>query len=395
MKQSPWRALAGGGIVAAGFLFLAAVVTVGLAKTNPGGKDFIEYWAVEQGLVHFAQPYHAATILAIERGAGFRLQRPEFWYSPPPALVLALPLGYLGAKTGLIFWTLFHFACLATSIWMIWRLHGRPNTLLPLFGFLFAPVIVCLEAGQISLLFLLAVVLFLSFYRSRPFLAGIALFPCILKPHFFLPFAIVLLLWIVSRRTYAVLAGFLTAVLAGLVTVVSFDRHILSQYREMMAREGMLNEYVATLSVSMRFLVDRQAVWLQFVPAALACVWATWYFWSRREEWRWMDHGLLVLLVSAMCAPYGWFFDESVLLPAVLTGVLRAKETGRPLWPIAVAAAAALIEAQQEVSVMSPYYLWSTPVWLAWYVYASKPARTPQNSPASGPDPQPKPLSAR
>ncbi len=119
-------------------------------------------------------------------------------------------------------------------------IDGRPNTLLPLFGFLFAPVIVCLEAGQISLLFLLAVVLFLSFsIETRPFLAGIALFPCILKPHFFLPFAIVLLLWIVSRRTYAVLAGFLTAVLAGLaLTIVSFDQAILSQYREMMAREG-------------------------------------------------------------------------------------------------------------------------------------------------------------
>src|SRR5450631_2942160 len=100
MKQSPGRSLAAAAIVAAGFLFLAGVLTLGFAKTNPGGKDFIEYWAVEQGLVHFAHPYDAMTILGIERAAGFRLQRPEFWYSPPPALVLALPLGYLGAKSG-------------------------------------------------------------------------------------------------------------------------------------------------------------------------------------------------------------------------------------------------------------------------------------------------------
>jgi hypothetical protein len=371
MKRSPWRALAAGGIVAIGFLFLAAVVTIAFSKTNPGGKDFIEYWAVEQGLVHCARPYDDATILGIERAAGFKLQRPEFWYSPPPALVLALPLGYLGAKMGLIAWTLFHFACLAASLWLLWRLHGRPDTLLVLFGFVFAPVVICLEAGQISIFFLLAVVLFLSFHESRPFLAGVALLPCILKPHFFLPFAVVLLLWIVARRAYAVLAGFLVALLASFCLVVSFDRHIFSEYRQMMAKEGMLNEYVATLSVSLRFLVDRHAVWLQFVPAALACVWAIWYFWTRRDRWRWMDQGLLVLLVSAMCAPYGWFFDESVLLPAVLTGVLRARATGRPLWPIALAAAAALIEVQQEVSVMSPFYLWTTPVWAAWYVYAS------------------------
>ncbi len=53
---------AGGGIVAAGFLFLAAVVTVGLAKANPGGKDFIEYWAVEQGWCTSPSPNPVATI---------------------------------------------------------------------------------------------------------------------------------------------------------------------------------------------------------------------------------------------------------------------------------------------------------------------------------------------
>ncbi len=387
MKKSPGRSLAAAAIVAIGFLFLAGVLTVGFAKTNPGGKDFIEYWAVEQGLIHFARPYDATTILGIERAAGFSLQRPEFWYSPPPALVLALPLGYLGAKTGLIAWTLLHFACLAAALWLLWRLHGRPDTLLPLFGFVFAPVVICLEAGQISIFFLLAVVLFLTFHKARPFLAGIALFPCILKPHFFLPFALVLLLWIIHRRTYAILAGFLAALGACSSAVFLFDPHAWSQYAQLMRNGDMMNEYVATLSVTLRFIVDRHAVWLQFVPAALACMWAIWYFWTRRDEWQWMDHGFVVLLVSAMCAPYGWFFDESVLLPAVLTGVLRARATGRPLWPIALAATAALIEVQQEVSVMSPFYLWTTPAWLAWYIYASRGARKePAEQPIQPPE---------
>ena len=51
----------------------------------------------------------------------------------------------------------------------------------------------CLQAGQISIVFLFGVVLFLLFYESRPWLAGAALVPCALKPHLFLPFAIVLL----------------------------------------------------------------------------------------------------------------------------------------------------------------------------------------------------------
>jgi Glycosyltransferase family 87 len=371
MKSSPARALAAGCITAAGFLFISAVIAIGLAKANPGGKDFIEYWAAEQGLVR-GNPYDFAAILRMQHEAGFEPARPEFWYSPPPAFLLALPLGYLSAKTGLIAWTIFHFACLSISLWLLWRLHGRPDSLLHLCGYLFAPAVICLGAGQISTYFLLGVTLFLTLHQTRPFLAGAALFPCILKPHLFLPFALVLLLWIVSKKAYWIPAGFIATLIAGAAVAMKYDPHIWFHYTRMMKTEGMLNEYIATLSVSLRFLIDRRAVWIQFIPVYIACGWAIWYFWTRRARWSWMDQGLLVLLVSVMCAPYGWFFDESVLLPAVLTGVWRAKTSDRPLWPIALIAGVALIEVFQSVKLMSPYYLWTTPAWLGWYLYATR-----------------------
>lgn len=380
--KSRWRGVAAACIVAAGFLFVAAILSVSVANANPAGRDFIEYWAAEQLLVHDGNPYDAVGMLRTERAEGFDLWRPEFWYSPPMALVLALPLGFVSAKTGLFLWLLVHFACLSASIWIIWLLNGRVNTLLPLFGFLFAPVHVCLQAGQISIFFLLGVVLFLYFHESRPFLAGVSLLPCALKPHLFLPFAVVLLLWMVCRKTYWILAGSLAAVAAGCAVTLCFDRHAWSQYSHLMRTDGMLNEFVATLSVSLRFLVDRNAVWLQFVPVAAACGWAGWYFWTRRERWNWMDQGLLLLLVSGVCAPYGWLFDESVLLPAVLTGVFRARESGRSLVPIALIAGAALVELNTSVSIMSRAYLWTTPAWLAWYLYATRKKEAPSPAPA-------------
>jgi hypothetical protein len=388
-KSGLGRAIAAGLITATGFLFISAVIFAGLAKANPGGKDFIEYWAAAQGLVH-GNPYDHDFILGIQRAAGFTPARPEYWYSPPPAFLLALPLGYVSAHTGLVLWTIFHFSCLSLSLWLLWRLHGRPDSLLHLFGYLFAPAVICLGAGQISIYFLLGVTLFLTFHRSRLFLAGMALFPCILKPHLFLPFALVLLLWIVSRKAYWIAAGFLATVAAGGGLALAYDPHIWSHYTGMMKTEGMLNEYIATLSVSLRFVVDRHAAWIQFIPAWAACGWAVWYFWTRRTRWNWMDQGLLVLLVSVMCAPYGWFFDESVLLPAVLTGVWRAKLSNRPLWPIALIGAVALTEVFRSVKLMSPFYLWSTPAWLGWYLYATRgnawepAAHDSQRAPADG-----------
>jgi hypothetical protein len=140
----------------------------------------------------------------------------------------------------------------------------------------------------------------------------------------------------------------------------------------MMRETGVLHAFVPTLSMLFRFLVDRNAVWLQFLFEAGGCVWAIWYFWTRRSRWSWTDQGLLVLLVSAACTPYAWFSDEAVLLPAVLAGVYRVVNSGRSLLPLGVIGGAALIEVLAEVKLTSPFYLWTVPAWLAWYLYASR-----------------------
>jgi hypothetical protein len=36
-----------------------------------------------------------------------------------------------------------------------------------------------------------------------------------------------------------------------------------------------------------------------------------------------------------------------------------------------VFAGVALIEVLASVQITSPYYLWTTPAWLAWYLYAT------------------------
>jgi hypothetical protein len=73
-----------------------------------------------------------------------------------------------------------------------------------------------------------------------------------------------------------------------------------------------------------------------------------------------------------MCAPFGWFTDESMLLPAVLAGVYRAAESGRSLIPIGLIAGVALLEVLVPVQITSPFYIWTTPAWLAWYLYATR-----------------------
>jgi hypothetical protein len=371
LKSSTLRVLAAAGIVAAGHFIVLGILTHGLTDKTVTDRDFIQYWAAGQQLVHGANPYDPAAILSLERAVGLVGRQPKISFSPPAASFLAMPLGYLGPKTALTLSLLVLLICLSVSIWMIWLLNGRPDSRLHLLGYAFAPVLACLMAGQLGIFLLTGLVLFLYFHHSRPFLAGAALLPCALKPHLFLPFALALLLWVVARHAFAVLAGFCAALLASCALSLCFDRHVWSQYSQMMRSTGVLHAWVPTLSVSFRFLIDRDAVWLQLLPEAAACIWALWYFWTRRTRWSWMDQGLLLLLVSAMCTPYGWFFDETMLLPAVLAGLYRAVDGRRSVWPLALFGGVAFVEIMAYVQITTPYYLWTTPAWFAWYLYAT------------------------
>ena len=372
MKTVPWRTIAAAAIVAAGLCFVIGLYSFGLTAKIATERDFIEYWAAGQQAAHGANPYDIAAILHLEQSVGMVGSEPKVTLSPPLILLLALPFGFVGPKTGLIVWLLLLLCCLLASIVLLWRLHGSPPTTYHWMALAYAPAVACLMAGQISIFLLLGVVLFLYWRTSRPLLAGVALLPCTLKPHLFLAVAVVLLLWVVSRKAYRILAGFSGALIAACAITLVIDPHAWSQYEQLSQSNRILHLFVPTLSSYFRFLVDANAVWLQFLPAALSCIWAVWYFQTRSDRWDWMDHGLLVFLVAAVCAPYAFFFDEAVLLPAVLAAVYRTATTRRSLLPLALIALIALAETSAQVPIVSHAYLWTTPAWLAWYLYASR-----------------------
>lgn len=365
------RVLAAACILLAGLGLLGAIFNFGLTEQSAATRDFIGYWAAGQQIVHGADPYDADQVLRLEKAVGLGHLQIKITPSPPLGLGLVVPVGFLSAKSGLIFWMMAELACLSLALWIVWMLAGRPPSRLHLVGYLFAPALACFMAGQIGIFLLLGLCLFLLWRATRPFLAGAALLPMTLKPHLFLPVALVLLLWVILRRKPQILAGLVAAMAASFALVLAFDPHAWSQYMAMMHSNLMQDRFAPTLSAYLRWDIAPAVIWIEYLPTAAACLWAVAYFARRRARWDWMQDGLLVVLVGVVCAPYAWVTDESVLLPAVLIGMYRARATGRSLVPLALFAAVALVELYADVRITSWYYTWTSPAWLAWFVYAT------------------------
>lgn len=351
-------------------LFLGVMT---FSRQLSANRDYVVYWSTGRQLIHHANPFDPAAMGRLEREAGFEAKAGSFYMRNPPwALPLALPLGFLPPRIAALPWSLLMLGILIACVRSLWIDFGRPGTELLWLGCCFPPALQCVIMGQTAILVMLGLVLFLHLWRQRPFQAGAALWFCTLKPHLFLPSALVLLLWIVVDRRYRVLLGAVSALALSCAVTWFIDPQAFSQYAHWARTSGVSAEFIPCLSVALRDAVRPATRWLTFVPAILGSLWAVVYFWPRRQYWDWLRHGNLVMLISLLVAPYCWIYDQPLALPAVMFGLWQTSSRK------AIAAFAAIcmvLELQgfwATAGLRSRWYLWPAIAWLAWYLVASR-----------------------
>jgi hypothetical protein len=346
-----------------------ALAILPLGHSFAGSRDFAIFWATGRQLVHHANPWSAPAMGALEHSAGFTGHGSYFMRNPPWTLPLTWPLGFLSARVAALPWSLLLLVVLAAALSTLWKTFGRPRSPIDWLGYCFPPALICAAMGQTSVFPLLGLALFLRFHRSRPFRAGAALWFCTLKPHLLLPFGVALLLWIVVSRKYRIVLGVFSALAVSCLITGVLDPGAWTQYLQWARHSGISMEAVPCLAVALRARIDLAASWLDFVPAALACVWAIGYFWRRRRCWDWLEHGGLLVLVSLVVAPYCWINDQCLALPALLFAASRTTSRRMP----GMLGGLCFLLALQVFTVghlNSAWYLWPAPAWLAWYLFA-------------------------
>jgi hypothetical protein len=372
---------------------LAAIFTAFLAysflthsaglRRNLAERDSIAYWTAGRLLIHQQNPYDSTIVLELERQQGYGEDKPLVLRTPPWSLFVILPLGLLSPFQAWILWTSVSLGSLLIAIRLCWKIYGIdtvPRNLLTIVGYTFAPVPACLVAGQMGLVLLLGLVLFLWWESDHPYLAGAALLLPFAKPHLLVLFWCALLLWIIAHKKRRIAIGFTVALISATVLALLFDRHIVQHYREMLYQASIGYEFIPALSGVLRLLFFRREFWVQFIPMTVGLIWCVWFVIHNQHNWNWRQYGPALLVVSVLTTPYAWLTDEVVLLPAILQAGVAVYQTRAymkvgsrlVLLIFALLDALLLLILKAKIPFATGIYFWSSIVWFSWYIYGWK-----------------------
>jgi hypothetical protein len=349
-------------------------------RRNVSKRDSIAYWAAGRLLLDGQDPYDSNAVLGLETQQGYTDAKPLVLRTPPWSLFLVLPLGLMSAFWAWLAWVGFSLAAFVFSLHLCWKIYGsdaRPPRFFWLLGYLFAPVPACLVAGQMGMVLLLGIMLFLWWEPRHPFLAGAVLILPLAKPHLLVLFWLIFAFWLVSRKQWAVAIGLVSAFLVAVAIALAFRPVVFQNYRDMLHQAAIGSEFIPALSGVLRLLFFHRLFWVQFIPMVAALIWSAWFYYVNRTRWDWRKQGLAIMVVSVLTTPYAWLTDEVVLIPAVLQAALwidsaRERITWRSKVAMTVFACfngLLLLILWFKIPFSTGIYFWSSLVWFAWYVY--------------------------
>ncbi len=304
---------------AGGMLFLAAFVASSALRV----QDLAQYWAG----AHLIRdnPYSEVLVTNFERSFGYSMHSPAMvMRNPPSAFVLVLPLRYMNYNIAFAFWTLLSVLTVAVCARFSSCFGGNsePSVAPAFLCLIYGPTVALLLVGQIAILVLLGVTLFLVMLeRKRDRLAGAFLSLTFVKPHVVLLVLIAIALWTIKTRRWAVTLSLGLSLVAASGFALLFNPQVFIQYLAFVRHfAGETTPYP-----NIGGLIYVLTGWrdLAFLPQIAGLAWLGFYWRKNRNQWDWKSHGMVVLLVSVACSYYSFPFDQICVLPALMMAYMN------------------------------------------------------------------------
>lgn len=293
---------------------------------SPGGiRDFAAYWAAARLFITGENPYSPAEILPLQRSIGMTEATPLIMWNPPWTLSFIWPFGLFEFTLGQFLWLVFHCLLVLFAVDLLSSLYCRSTQRLRVscvLAFTFIPCVYALVLGQITPLILFALALFVvSVQKQRWVAAGAAVALLAIKPHFIFLFWLVLGLWTWREGKWRLAAWVVAILIIASVIPLFFDEAIYGHFLDVHRSGNYLKPLelpVPTLRNVFKEFFGLKGWFFDYLPSALGAVWLLWHWRNHRDHWQWSEQLPLVLLVSVGTSVYGWTFDQTILIPAII-----------------------------------------------------------------------------
>jgi hypothetical protein len=359
-------------LVWCGIVALTAMLLPRLHRELPL-DDFIEYWSASRLFVTGGNPYSPAQMVEVQHKIGWDRPQALMMFNPPWVLPLLAPVAALPFRTAQVFWLILMVVLLFGSANVLWRYYGgRPDHQFIAWccAAAFYPNAVALRMGQLAPLMLFAATMFLICVRSQRFwLAGVSLFVFGVKPHLLIPVVLVVIAWSIWARRWEIIGGAVLATVLTTVAAATINPAAVAGYFDLW-RDNPPLEFVSGLGGVLRLTFGPAATWLQFAPLAVAVLWA-FVRWRRHyRHWDWGEQLPILLLGSLIGTPYGWTFDQPVLMVPLLRTAVSMVKRIRATIVIGAVVGNLVMAGMLFAGFSDEWFLWSAPLWTVLYAAA-------------------------
>ena len=295
------------------------------------------------------------------------------WFAPTGHLIL-LPYTFLPFARAAYYWLLTNIAIVFVSTLLIWGAPVSRAIWIPLVAaFSFSMTLLSLIAGQINTVVLLGLAIFLAAEKAGShYLAGVSLVLTTVKPHLVILTLPLLVLDLLRRRQWRVLAGAAIALGGCGIALfclypawpISFLNLVISGM-DTLRHTPTLN---GLLVLAGAYVLGR---WLWVAALLLAVL--IWWKWGRECDLRTMIDASL--LAGIIVSPLGWSYDQIVLLFPLLRildwvtkGILSRKSSSAIVATLLAANALSFYE--RVLTPSEVWFFWMPLVIGAVYLFA-------------------------
>jgi hypothetical protein len=281
--------------------------------------DFHTYWFAGSLFLSGGHPYSSDAMLAMERLHDQAITSPQVMVCPPwilPFLAVIATPSFRVAQIGWFIASLILNCGSSLGLWIYFGGAKRQAWIALFVAFAFIPMGGAEFMGQITPAILACITAFLLLNKAKwHFAAGVSMLGFGLKPHLLYLVLLGILLWALQRRVWSLLLGAICSYVSAALFAVIYNPFSLEYLHHSV---GKALTVPCGLGWVLRSFFGLQHTWIPFLPSFFGLLWFVFYWARHRSTWDWPTHLPLLLIVSIASAPYYWYHDFILILPALI-----------------------------------------------------------------------------